>query len=163
MQTIEEIYQQYFQSVYKYVMFLSNGNTQISEDITSETFTIAIEKIKDFKGTCKNSVWLCQIAKFLFFKEVKKNKKIKFSEIDEIKDERNLEANLIEKEDRLKIFKDIQRLDEATRNVMYLRLMGDLSFDEISEIIGKSSNWVRVTYFRGKEKLKEVNDDGQEC
>lgn len=163
MQTIEEIYQQYFQTVYKYVMFLSNGNTQISEDITSETFTIAIERIKEFKGTCKISVWLCQIAKFLFFKEVKKNKKIKFSEIDEIKDELNLEENLIEKEDRLKIFKDIQKLDEATRNVMYLRLMGDLSFDEISEIIGKSSNWARVTYFRGKEKLKEVNDDGQEC
>lgn len=28
------------------------------------------------------SVWLCQIAKFLFYKEIKKNKKLKFEDID---------------------------------------------------------------------------------
>lgn len=160
MQNIEELYQQYFQTVYKYVMCLSNGNIQTSEDITSETFMIATEKISGFKGNCKISVWLCQIAKFLFYKEVKKNKRLKFSDIDELPDMQNIEENLIEKEDRLKILKDMQKLDEATRSVMYLRIMGDLSFDEISEIIGKSPNWARVTYFRGKEKLKEVNDNG---
>jgi len=160
LQNIEELYQQYFQTVYKYVMCLSNGNIQTSEDITSETFMIATEKISGFKGNCKISVWLCQIAKFLFYKEVKKNKRLKFSDIDELPDMQNIEENLIEKEDRLKILKDMQKLDEATRSVMYLRIMGDLSFDEISEIIGKSPNWARVTYFRGKEKLKEVNDNG---
>lgn len=157
MQNIEEIYNKYFQTVYKYMLCLTNGNATLSEDLTAETFIIAMEKVKDFKGTCKMSVWLCQIAKFLFYKEVKKNKKLRFEDIDSIKDEENIEENLIEKEDRLKIFKDIQKLDENTRSVMYLRVMGNLSFDEIAEVIGKSANWARVTYFRGKEKLKEVN------
>lgn len=157
MQNIEEIYNKYFQTVYKYMLCLTNANTTLSEDLTAETFVIAMEKVKDFKGTCKMSVWLCQIAKFLFYKEVKKNKHLKFEDIDSIKDEENIEENLIEKEDRLKIFKDIQKLDENTRSVMYLRVMGNLSFDEIAEVIGKSANWARVTYFRGKEKLKEVN------
>lgn len=159
MQNIEEIYKQYFQTVYKYLLCLTNGNTTLSEDLTAETFVVAIEKVNDFKGTCKMSVWLCQIAKFLFYKEIKKNKKLKFEDIESIKDEENIEENLIEKEDRLKIFKDIQKLDESTRSVMYLRVMGNLSFDEIAEVIGKSANWARVTYFRGKEKLKEVNGD----
>ncbi|MBP3254959.1 MAG: sigma-70 family RNA polymerase sigma factor [Clostridia bacterium] len=135
------------------------GNREISEDITSETFTIAIERIDEFKGNCKLSVWLCQIAKFLFYKETKKLSKIKFSELEEIQDECNLELNLIEKQEKLKLFKDIQELDEKTKDVVYLRIMGNLTFDEIAEITGKTANWARVIYFRGKEKLKEVNKD----
>lgn len=36
------------------------------------------------------------------------------------------------------------------REVMYLRLVSNLSFAEIGEIIGKTENWTRVTFFRGK-------------
>ena len=36
--------------------------------------------------------------------------------------------------------------------VMYLRLISNLSFAEIGEIIGKTENWTRVTFFRGKQK-----------
>lgn len=67
--------------------------------------------------------------------------------------------NLIEKQEKLKLFKDIQELDEKTKDVVYLRIMGNLTFDEIAEITGKTANWARVIYFRGKEKLKEVNKD----
>ena len=38
---------------------------------------------------------------------------------------------------------------------MYLRISGDLSFKEIGEIMGKSENWARVNFYRGKEKLLE--------
>ena len=60
----------------------------------------------------------------------------------------------------MKLFKDIQTLDTSTKDVMYLRVMGNLSFIEIAEIIGKTPNWARVTYYRGKEKLKEVSENG---
>lgn len=43
------------------------------------------------------------------------------------------------------------------REVIYLRSMGDLSFREIGDIMGKSENWARVTYFRGKSKLIELS------
>ena len=33
-------------------------------------------------------------------------------------------------------------------------------FKEIGEILGKTENWARVTFYRGKSKLKEV--DGNE-
>lgn len=41
------------------------------------------------------------------------------------------------------------------KEIMYLRLFGDLSFREIGEIVGVSENCARVTYYRGKEKLKK--------
>ena len=42
---------------------------------------------------------------------------------------------------------------EQMREVIYLRAMAELSFKEIGEILGKSENWARVTFYRGKERL----------
>ena len=45
--------------------------------------------------------------------------------------------------------------DEDTKNVMYLRIFGNFEYNEIAEIMNKTSNWARVVFFRGKQKLKE--------
>ena len=76
MQNIEEIYNDYFKIVKKY-LFCLTGNNDIAEELTQETFYKAMLKINTFKGNCKMSVWLCQIAKNLWYNELKKNKKIK--------------------------------------------------------------------------------------
>ena len=57
-----EIYSKYFKDVYRYTLGLSK-NKSIAEDITQETFFKALKNIDGFKGNCKISVWLCQIAK----------------------------------------------------------------------------------------------------
>jgi len=44
---------------------------------------------------------------------------------------------------------------------LYLRLFADLSFKEIGEIMGRTENWARVTFFRAKEYLKgEIEKNG---
>lgn len=154
MQDIEEIYKQYSKTVYKYVFCLTN-NEDLAEEITQETFAIAVQKIHTFKGDCKISVWLCQIAKFLWFKESKKLKKIHFEDLKDFESFDDVEDIFIKKEEQLQIFKYIQALDEKTKDVMHLRLMGNLNFIEIAEVLGKTPNWARVTYYRGKQKIKE--------
>lgn len=42
---------------------------------------------------------------------------------------------------------------------MYLRILGNLDYKEIAEIIGKTPTWARVMFFRGKQKLKEEKDE----
>lgn len=157
MQNIEEIYKEYSTSVYKYLFCLTQ-NKEISEDLTQETFASAVKDIKKFRGECKLSVWLCQIAKHLWYKELKKKNKninVSFEEINEnaLYDEM-LEENLCAKEEKLKLFKDMQKLDEKSREVMYLRMVGNLSYEEIGEILGKTSNWARVTFYRAKQKIR---------
>ena len=84
MQNIEEIYKQHSNEVYKY-LFCLTGNADISEELTQETFAIAVKEITKFKGNCKVSVWLCQIAKYLWYKELKKKsrKNVSIEEINE--------------------------------------------------------------------------------
>ena len=45
MQSIEEVYVQYFKVVYKYLLYLSKGDESVSEEITSETFAIAVVQL----------------------------------------------------------------------------------------------------------------------
>ena len=49
------------------------------------------------------------------------------------------------------VLKDMQKLPQSMREVMYLRITGALSFKEIGEILGRSENWARVNFYRGKE------------
>ena len=66
MQDMEQIYEQYFEAVYKY-LFCLTCNSDIAEELTQETFYRAVKKIHTFKEDCKISVWLCQIAKNLWY------------------------------------------------------------------------------------------------
>ena len=157
MQDIEQIYKEYFETVNKYLFCLTQNN-DISEELTQETFYRAVKKINTYRGECKISVWLCQIAKHLWYDYCRKNKKITNEyEIFSIQEMNTLEEKVISNEEKISLYKKMQNLDEKTREVMYLRITGELSFKEIGVILNKTENWARVTFYRGKNRLKEVD------
>lgn len=159
MQDMEEIYREYFETVNKYLFCLTRSY-DISEELTQETFYRAVKKIDTFKGNCKMSVWLCQIAKNLWYDECRKKKKqfyINEEELFGMQELKTIEEELLDKEDKISFYKKLQTLEEETREVIYLRITGELSFKEIANILNKTENWARVIFYRGKQKLKEVD------
>ena len=162
MQDIENIYKEYAKTVYKYIFCLT-GNKELSEEIVQETFVVAIKNIDKFKGDCKVSTWLCQIAKYIWYKILKKEKKEEKTSFETVEDvvvsDMLLEEKVLEKQEKIEVFKKIQTLDEQTRTVMYLRILGNLEYNEIAEIMNKTPSWARVVFFRGKQKLKEEKDE----
>jgi len=159
MQDIEEIYKEYFEIINKYLFCLTHNN-DISEELTQETFCRAVSKINTYNGKCKMSVWLCQIAKNLWYDYCRKNKKM--TDIGEetflnVQATDNLEEQVISNDEKIALYKKMQSLDKKTREVIYLRITGELSFREIGFILNQTENWARVTFYRGKNKLKEVD------
>ncbi len=155
MQNMEKIYEEYFETVNKYLFCLTR-NYDIAEELTQETFYRAVKKIGTYRGNCKISVWLCQIAKNLWYDQCRKNKKIVNKDFDLLEIEtQNIEDEVISNQEKIILYKRMQKLDEKTREVIYLRITGELSFKEIGDILNKSENWARVTFYRGKQKLKE--------
>lgn len=156
MQDIEKIYKENFETVNKYLFCLTK-NWDLAEELTEETFYRAVEKIGKFKGESKISTWLCQIAKNLYYDVLRKNKKIVNTEYNllELEAEEGTEEKVILNDEKITLYKNLQKLDEKTREVIYLKITGELSFKEIGEILNKTENWARVTFYRGKQKLKE--------
>lgn len=156
MQNMEQIYEQYFETINKYLFCLTHNN-DISEELTQETFYKAVKKIHTYKGECKISVWLCQIAKNSWYDYCKKNKKVTRieEELLEVQENYTTEEKVISNDEKMLLYKKMQALDEKTREVIYLRITGELSFKEIGIILNQTENWARVTFYRGKNQLKE--------
>lgn len=152
--SLDEIYKKYAKEVYKYLISLTR-DVALSEELLQETFYQATKTIGKFRGDCQIAVWLCQIAKRMWYKELKKKKPI--ISLDEVADtistNQDLEDKCLVHMDVLEIYKELHNLDEKTREVMYMRLSGVLRFKEIGEILGKSEAWARVTFYRGKQKI----------
>ena len=156
MEDIEEIYKKYANLIKNYIFFITR-NRDLSEEIMQETFVVAIDGINKFRGDCEISVWLRSIAKKILYKRLKKDnlgKTISIHEL-ELEDTKQVESEYIENNGKLKLYEALQNLDANTREVIYLRLTGELSFKEIGSILHKSENWARVTFFRGKQKLNK--------
>jgi len=70
-----------------------------------------------------------------------------------------VEEKLCQREQVMEIFQRVHILDETSKELFYLRVMGDFSFKEIGQIFNKNENWARVTFYRVKQKImKGVNE-----
>ena len=73
------------------------------------------------------------------------------------------EDHISDRQELLSLLQKIHCLNPEAREVVLLRINGDLSFKEIGEIImGHSESWARVTFYRAKKKLKEMMSNENE-
>lgn len=160
---MKEIYEEYSKTIYKYLLTLTN-NVEIAEELLQETFYSAVKNINKFRGDSNIKNWLYKIAKNKYIDYYKKNKKIKEIKIDECNEnlllDDSFEDKFENKEKLLNICKKIHRLDEKTKEVVYLRIGTNFNFREIGNIIGQSEDYARTIFYRAKIKLKEeLNDE----
>ncbi|MBP5491344.1 MAG: sigma-70 family RNA polymerase sigma factor [Clostridiales bacterium] len=156
---MDAVFRKYALPLKKYVMTLCHDE-DLADDMVADTFYKAITHVDSFHGG-NMYTWLCTIAKNLFFNHVRKKETQNLSlddednGIDVASEDRPLE-DLLRKEQKMELFSKMQTLDPVEREVMYLRSFADLSFKEIGQVLGKTENWARVTFFRTKAKLRKV-------
>ncbi len=154
---MEELYREYGKIVYHFLLSVCH-DTQLAEELTQETFLQAFLSLERFDGSCKISVWLCQIAKHLLYRYWEKHRHEIPEELEELHSAsagqplktaaydttyQQADAHI----ELVDVLKELQKLPSAMREVIYLRITGTLSFKEIGEILGKSENWARVNYY----------------
>ena len=161
MEDMQKVYQQHAQTVYKFLLAQCH-DPDLAEELTQETFYQAVRSVNRFDGSCKVSVWLCQIAKHLWYQHLRKRKReVPMPDEPPETPGPSAEDGVLEQEGRLTLLRQVHRLPERQREVVYLRAFGGLSFREIGDVMGKSENWARVTFYRSKEKLRNggANDE----
>ena len=128
---IEQLYNEYFMTVYKYLYSLCH-NKFVAEELTQETFCRSIKTLDSFNGNCKVSVWLCQIAKYCWYEEFKKEKKqIPLDENIQENERESIEEKLIAADNKDLLYDKIEKLDEPTKKVIYYRISSNMSFRQI--------------------------------
>ena len=60
-----------------------------------------------------------------------------------------------DEESAFQIHRFLHGMDEPYKEVFSLRVFGELPFEKIGAIFGKSSGWARVTFYRAKKQIIE--------
>ena len=152
MDPMEKIYQEHSRTVYAFLLSRTH-NADLAEELTQETFFQAVGRIETFQGDSSIVTWLCGIAKNLWRSYLKKKVKEPERLKEELPSGEEVEEDFFLKWDSLQVLKLLHGLKGPMREVVYLRLIGNLTFRQIGEIMGESENWARVNFYRGKEKI----------
>lgn len=155
MNSMDEIYRKHSKMIY-YFLLTKVNNAEIAQELTQETFYQAVKSFTSFQGRSSVSTWLCGIANHVCYSWLRKQKEaVAIEDLEEKLPAEAAEKNVLLEWDSKEILKYLHSLNEPIREVMYLRLISNLSFRDIGEIMEKSENWARVNFYRGKEKIIE--------
>lgn len=157
MDDFDKIYRSCYEDVFRFLRGLS-GNENLAEELTQETFYKAMKSIDTYKGGSELRVWLCSIAKHLYYDHCRKQKHtVSVDEMYDLPDDRQHFSDMLaDREQALQIHKLLHDLRDPYKEVFTLRVFGELSFREIGEVFGKSEHWACVTFHRARAMLRQV-------
>ncbi len=136
--SFEKIYRAYFMEVYSYVMTFVKDSEQ-AQEITQETFYRAVRNQNSYRREASECTWLCAIAKNLCMDSFRKRHKNESLD-QEIPAIENIENMMLDKESSLQIHQILHSMEEPYKEVFSLRVFGELSFQNIGLIFGKSED-----------------------
>ena len=150
------IYQAYFKDVFLYMCSLS-ADENIAEEITQEAFTKALKSLDSFDGKKDIRAWLFTIAKNTYCTYCKRQKNFTGYELPkELSDQQpDLTEKLVDGEIAFRIHQYLHQMRDPYKEVFSLRVFGELPFEKIALIFGKSPSWARVVFYRAKLQIKE--------
>lgn len=154
------IYEQYFKDVFLYLRSLS-ANEDIAEEIAQETFAKALKAVDRYDGEKDIRAWLFTIAKNTYYTVCKRQQFFTGEEPSE-----NIAASqsvfieqIMDEESAFQIHAFLHNMKEPYKEVFTLRVFGELPFEKIGILFGKSPSWARVVFYRAKAQIKEYMEE----
>ena len=141
----DKLYNRYKQMVYG-IAFSILKNRQDSEDVVQSVFTKIYEIDKSKLPTSKESSWLYTTTKnqaISFLR--KKTNNVDLESIYEIEDSDTEINKLIDQDSYNRL---ISKLSEKEKEIISLKILSNLSFEEISKLVNKSVLIVKLKYYK---------------
>ncbi len=142
------------------------GNASDAQDIAQQVFIRLWKSAPRYKPRAKFTTFLFTITRNLVFNESRRRRRKKEYSIEErhddfhvqTADERNLapDEEILQHELRLAVDRAIAELPEKQRLAVILRRYEEMSYDEISDILGISVSALKSQLFRARNTLREA-------
>ena len=160
----EELVLEYEKKVYNVALRIL-GNSEDAADMTQEAFIKAFNSLSGFRGDSKFSVWLTRIVSNLcldFLRSRSRRPTVSLSVEDDEGDDVQLDIADVSQSPELLLERSLTResvrrglkaLPEDYREILLLREIQGLSYDEIAEAMNIEVGTVKSRIFRGRKKL----------
>lgn len=160
-----EIIRNYQNRIFNYT-YSRVFNYDEAMDMTQEIFLITMESLKTFRKESKFSTWLYSIMVNYCKNYLKKRNRYSFVAINRgdggdeyelpLPDGRqNPEQDVIDVDSMRILKEELYRLPDDYKDILILRDIEGLSYNEISRVLGINLSNVKVRIHRGRELLKK--------
>lgn len=157
---LKRIYQAYAGLIYT-VVYDMVRQREDAQDIASDFFIRLWEKADTYRFGGKHRAWLLTIARNMAIDFLRKQKReLPMEELDTPKLQREDIAD--EVVESISFREVMEQLKFNEREVLNLKILGQLTFREIAGILGKPQGTVSWLYRQGIEKLRRYQKNGQE-
>jgi RNA polymerase sigma-70 factor (ECF subfamily) len=160
------LYKKYYPKLIYFTNKICN-DIQKAEDISTESFIIALDKIEKYDNTKSQfSTWLFTIAKNLTFQDLKNSKKSVSMDVEYDSDGTTMKdfINTIEESDKeqindiilekAKIMKEqISQLKEPYKTVIQMREIEKMAYQDIADKLGRNLSTIKSQIRNGRHIL----------
>lgn len=150
------LYNRHVTNVYRYLLSRV-GNQADAEDLTSQTFLEAMEKLHRYRGDGNFQAWLFRIARNKSIDLYRKHRRVVSLPEDSDIEDRETASLDTEVEHTLELDAVLAQLGNIAPDraeVISLRLFGQLETAEIAQTLNKSETAVRMLLHRGIRDLQ---------
>jgi RNA polymerase sigma-70 factor (ECF subfamily) len=129
-----------------------------ADDAAQETFIRALKNLHKFRGESSLNTWLYRITMNVCTNIQRKKRVKEFFGLEDVSEtiasDESTPAEALEDSDFEKRFKVLlNELPEKQRETFALRYFDELSYEEISKILGTSVGGLKANYFQAVKKL----------
>src|SRR4051812_6098853 len=168
MGAFEQLVDKYKQPVLNLVYRMLRDLTE-AEDIAQNVFVQVYKSASRYEISSKFSTWLFTIARNLSLNEIRRRSRHPAESIDathpdnedqpwhQFEDKKTFTPpeSLLQGELEKKLLEAISELPENQRTALLLCRQGELSYEEIAEVVGTSLSATKSLIHRGRETLKQ--------
>ncbi len=142
------------------------GNHLDADEVTQEVLIVIYNKLKNFNFNSSLYTWIYKIVTTRSLNQIRRKQIKRFFSIDdkdevELQDKHDIIEELDSKEKLEKVKKILEKIPPKQRQIFIMRNFEDLSYEEISEITGKSIGGLKANYFHALNKVLELTNENK--
>ena len=157
-EAVAQLYDKYFDAIYRYCYWQTNRQEEIAQDLTQDVFVQMAKSIKNFRGDGSFKNWLYTIAKRQITAWVSQKYDAELTPLfDNIPDEEDFIDPEKQQEKVELLNKVLNNLKPKARNVLRLRYLRNYSVAETAQELKLTESNVKVITHRSLKKLGGVD------
>jgi RNA polymerase sigma-70 factor, ECF subfamily len=156
----------YQQKIYWHARRMT-GNHLDADEVVQEVLMVLYEKLKDFQFKSSLYTWIYRITATRCINFLRKKNLKQFFSFDDqeskgVKSNEDIVKDIETKEKLAKLEKVLRKIPVKQREVFIMRSFDELSYEEISEITGKSIGGLKANYFHAMKKIMELMKENEQ-
>ena len=149
------LYRLYVNPVYRY-LYSRLGHACEAEDLTSQVFMEALKGLPHYRHRGHFQAWLFSIARHRLINFQNRSRQELDIRDDDFQEDADLDplAQTLKNEEIQDLLKLIHMLKQEEQDLLHLRFVAELRFDEIGVVLGRNKEAVKKQLYRLLDRLE---------